>query len=312
MKVNFGKARNFIYRNARAIELAQFQYFFENGDKDAVLTALEAYQNEDGGFGNALEPDSWNPNSSPIQTWAATEILRKINFEDREHSVVRGILKFLESGEHFCGNVWSSTILTNNDYPRARWWRADPKWVNAKSDPTVSKVYNPTAALAGFIVNFAEKGSSAYEFGERIVKAAVNAFLLEPVDDMHTTACFVQLLDWLKRIDRIDFADITAFEKVVRAAITRGINHDKSQYGVNYICKPSFFFNTSESVFYDDNKEIADFECGHIVQKQLGDGAWSTPFGWDDYPAEAAITTNWWRSYLAIENLLYLRGMGKL
>lgn len=311
MTVNFEKARNFIYRNARPIELEQFRFFFENGSADAVVEALAAYQNEDGGFGNALEPDSWNPNSSPVQTWAATEILRKINFKNREHPMIKGILKFLESGEHFCGNVWSSTILTNNDYPRAAWWWADPQWVNAKSDPTVSRVYNPTAALAGFIVNFAEKNSSVYKLGERIAKAAVNAFLLEPVDDMHTTACFVQLYDWLKRIDTVDFADIIAFEKAIGAAITRGINHDKNAWD-GYICRPSFFFNSNDSVFYEDNKGIADFECEHIVQKQLEDGAWPTPFGWDNHPTEAAITTNWWRSYLAIEKLLYLRGMGKL
>lgn len=60
------KARTFIYRNARPLDLARWQYHFEGGSKEAVLTTLAAYQNEDGGFGHALEPDSWNPNSSPI------------------------------------------------------------------------------------------------------------------------------------------------------------------------------------------------------------------------------------------------------
>ena len=67
----FKKARTFVYRNARPLDIARWQYHFENGSKGAVLTALAVYQNEDGGFGHALEPDSWNPNSAPIQTWAA-------------------------------------------------------------------------------------------------------------------------------------------------------------------------------------------------------------------------------------------------
>lgn len=48
-----------------------------------MLTYLQAYQNQDGGFGHALEPDSWNPNSTPIQTATAIEILEEIHFADK-------------------------------------------------------------------------------------------------------------------------------------------------------------------------------------------------------------------------------------
>lgn len=61
----FEKTRMFVYRNSRPLDIARWQYHFEDGSKEAVLTALAPYQNEDGGFGHALEPDSWNPNSTP-------------------------------------------------------------------------------------------------------------------------------------------------------------------------------------------------------------------------------------------------------
>ena len=61
----FAKARLFIYRNARALDLARWRFHFEDADKSEVLAALSAYQNKDGGFGWALEADAWNPNSSP-------------------------------------------------------------------------------------------------------------------------------------------------------------------------------------------------------------------------------------------------------
>lgn len=79
MNTTFQNARKFIYRNARPLDLARWQYHFENGSAEAVINALSYYQNDDGGFGYALEADAWNPNSSPIQTWTATEILREIN-----------------------------------------------------------------------------------------------------------------------------------------------------------------------------------------------------------------------------------------
>lgn len=106
----YEKARGFIYRNARPLDLARWQYHFENGSKEAVINALSCYQNEDGGFGHALEPDAWNPNSSPIQTWCATEILREINFTDNTHPLINGLLKYLASGRDFEGKLWYNTV----------------------------------------------------------------------------------------------------------------------------------------------------------------------------------------------------------
>jgi len=42
-----------------------------------VFDVLSQYQNPDGGFGHGLEADFWNPFSSPVQTWAATEIVHE-------------------------------------------------------------------------------------------------------------------------------------------------------------------------------------------------------------------------------------------
>ena len=99
----FEKARTFVYRHARPLDIARWQYHLENGGKEAVLTFLGAYQNADGGFAHALEPDAWNPNSTPIQTWVATEILREIDFTDSAHPIIRGILRYLVSGQDFEG-----------------------------------------------------------------------------------------------------------------------------------------------------------------------------------------------------------------
>ena len=60
----------------------------ENGNKENVLKILASYQNEDGGFGHGLEPDCWNPNSSPVQTWVATEIIKEVGLEDANHPIM--------------------------------------------------------------------------------------------------------------------------------------------------------------------------------------------------------------------------------
>lgn len=103
--MSFETARNFIYKNARPLDIARWKYLFENGCREDVLLALAVYRNEDGGFGDALEPDYWNPNSSPLQTWAATEIIKEIKLDDKQHSVIQGILTYLSSGKDFNGHI---------------------------------------------------------------------------------------------------------------------------------------------------------------------------------------------------------------
>ena len=112
MNQTFEKARTFIYRNARPLDVARWQYHFVGGSKETVLTALAAYQNEDGGFGHALEADAWNPNSAPMQTWTATEILREIDFTDATHPIIQGILRYLVSGQVFTGQYWEEAGVT--------------------------------------------------------------------------------------------------------------------------------------------------------------------------------------------------------
>lgn len=55
MKNQYIEVRQWMYRNARHVEVCLWNYLFENGTKEAVINALSFYQNKDGGFGNALE-----------------------------------------------------------------------------------------------------------------------------------------------------------------------------------------------------------------------------------------------------------------
>lgn len=135
--------------------MARWHYLFENGDKQDVLTALKAYQNADGGFANALEPDCWNIKLTPMQTWAATRIIEEIDLEDKSHPIIEGILDYLASGDEFDGEHWHglNTVETNNDYPHAPWWEY-------RQSHEVG--YNPTASLVGFILKYADKESQLY------------------------------------------------------------------------------------------------------------------------------------------------------
>lgn len=286
--------------------MARWQYHFENDSKEAVLNALFYYQNKDGGFGHALEADAWNPNSSPIQTWTATEILREIEFTDNSHPVIMGILQYLEIGKGFEGKFWYTTIKSNNEFPHAPWWHTE-------SDSTCHNDYNPTACLAGFIIRFAVKNSGLYKLGCRIAREAFNQLISsERQNDMYTTACYIRLMQYIEEAGEKDIIDLPALKEKLCEQVKRSITQNVAEWETTYVCKPSQFFNTNDSVFYVDNKNIAEYECEYITKKQLDDGSWNIPWSWSGYPEQWSVSKNWWKANGIIQNMLYLRGLGKL
>lgn len=301
MSFSYEKAKQFIYRNARPLDFARWQYQFEHADQKIVLQALAAYQNEDGGFGHALEADSWNPNSAPIQTWNATEILRESEFTDREHPIIQGIMRYLESGAAFDGKFWYNTINSNNLYPHAPWWHTENESASHNN-------YNPTACLAGFIIRFASKNSALYKLGSRIAKDAFKWMIANDEQiEMHTLVCFIRLMEYIEESGETKLIDLGVFKEKLKKQVQGCITQNTKEWGISYICKPSQFFCSRKSLFYEMNKEIAEYECEFIVNTQLEDGTWNIPWNWSDFPDAWAISKNWWKSNLIIWNMIYLR-----
>jgi hypothetical protein len=299
--VNFELARNYVYRNARPLDVARWMFLFENGSRQDVLKFLTAYQNEDGGFGHALEPDCWNPHSSPVQTWTATEIIKEIELEEKEHPVIQGILNYLSSGADFDGHTWANTVPTNNDYPHAPWWGFSP---------APETTYNPTASLIGFILKFANKNSPIFETARILTREAYSYFTSHhPLNAMHTVANFVDLYQYLKESGVEDLLDMVEFKHLLQAQIRHVISYDTSKWAVDYVCKPSLFIANKASDFYQDNQDICAFECEFLTKTQESDGTWAVTWGWGDYPEEWSISKNWWKSDLIIKNTKYMKVM---
>ncbi len=299
--MKFESARSFVYKNARPLDMARWTFLFEGGSKEDLLKVLATYQNEDGGFGHALEPDCWNPDSSPIQTWTATQIIKEINLEDKEHPIIQGILNYLSSGKDFDGHTWANAIPTNNDHPHAPWW-------GYYSAPETT--YNPTASLIGFILKFADKNSELAGKAGFLTLEAFSYFRSHyPLDAMHTVANFVDLYEYLKESGHQALVDMAEIKRLLQSQIQQVVTYDTSKWGVDYVCKPSLFIDSKSSDFYEDNKPICDYECEFLANTQQADGTWAVTWGWGDYPEEWAISKNCWKSDLIIKNLKFLKAM---
>ena len=119
MDVN--KAKRFITDTARPLELAEYRCIFEGGPRRAVAEELKRFQNPDGGFGNALEPDNWNPGSTPITTNDAIIRLHHCGALGEAGDMAEGIARWLRSGEGFLPEKrrWAGSVASNLQIGRA-------------------------------------------------------------------------------------------------------------------------------------------------------------------------------------------------
>lgn len=296
----FKRAQRFIYRSARPVELARWRYHFEDGTRGEVLKALAAFQNADGGFGHALEADSMNPNSCPVQVWTACEILREIGFEDSSHPVVKGILRYLDSGAEFSTekNQWLNAVSSNNSYPHAVWW---------DYNENQELKYNPTAYLAGFILRFADAQSGLYRKAEEITKQAYEWFRQSvPTGDGAAAACFIRLYEYLEETGAA-LVDMREFADKLKEEVNADICREPNRWGTEYVCHPSTLITGRESMFYKGNEELVRKECELIAEEQLEDGSYIVPWLWYNDYAEYPLAANWWKSVMIIEKMRFLR-----
>ena len=91
----FHKACAFVESEGRALDAALLRYDLGTGAAEAVLTALSAYQNPDGGFGHGLEPDMASPASSALATSVGLRLLRRIEASSG-HPMVEAALAWLD------------------------------------------------------------------------------------------------------------------------------------------------------------------------------------------------------------------------
>ena len=103
----------------RPVEAAWGRTMTGDGDAAAVLAALVRYQNDDGGFGNALEPDIAAPQSNPFAARLALHVILETGIPTTD-PVVTQLVGWLEDrqGEDGCWR-WEPGTL---DHPIAPWF----------------------------------------------------------------------------------------------------------------------------------------------------------------------------------------------
>ena len=290
------KAKNFVTENARPLELAVYRCLFENGPTGAVVDELSKFQNADGGFGNALEPDSFNPNSAPGTTNDAITTLCRVNALDKDSEIVKGIVRYLDSHDSFDEDKkrWLFAIDSNKDYPHAIWWEKKGDGISG---------FNPSISLAAFMVCYGKR-TLVYE---QIVKDGFD--FLANAEEVSGDAlnCFLLAYEHLKTNGINDIVDLDSFRNLLCKAVDSSICKDISKYGVEYVPMPSSVFIGKYQEFITPGiKPLIAAEKEILGKLQTEDGGFDITWKWyTPYPEEYEQARAWWRPRITLEKLLF-------
>lgn len=280
------RATEFMWRNARLLERALFARKFLEGSRDAVLAAVRAYQNPDGGFGHALEPDVRAPHSMPLHCEIALHALSQAGV--REHGMAHGICEYLASIAEPTGRV-PIVVPAVLDYPRAGHWN-EPVFTGDS--------INPTAGLVGLLIEQEVKHPWLTTATEWCWKRAGEA-----MDDAHE---LVTALTFLERAPDRARAGVLA-ERLVRDAPRARFfleETGETRYGLT----PLHLCPTPEAIARPAfSKTLLDAHLDDLASRQHEDGGW--PISFQPPSAGAEIE---WRGRWTLEALSTLRAYGRI
>jgi hypothetical protein len=116
-------AAQYIHTHGRLLERRRFEHLFGDAPEraDAVLRAVDAYRNADGGVG-FMEPDLRTPASQPSAVLYAFEVLEEIpDTASKTTTLTTGALDWLKTITNADGGI-PFVLPTADGWPHAPWW----------------------------------------------------------------------------------------------------------------------------------------------------------------------------------------------
>jgi hypothetical protein len=301
-KANLAKSREFIMREGRPLEQALYRFRFEDGSRDAVRAALAGFQNEDGGFGKALEPDLRAPESSVLATIRALQALTALKTLP-DHPMIGRAMAYLTSSFDETKAVWRIIPPTTGAQAHAPWWNQEQ----------LDQVFGgflilPRAEVLGYLFTF---DPPSFSPGRRlnVLKALMDT--LEnpagPVSGMFVDSC--------ARLYETGQLPVEYRDRLYRklAPLVPGAVEQNAEKWKQYCLKPIWLVRTPESPFFQLIADSVERNLDYEIDNQSADGSWSPNWSWyGAYPDVWPVAEKEWRGVLTIQTLEALQAFGRI
>ncbi|MFI6319457.1 hypothetical protein ACIBG8_18135 [Nonomuraea sp. NPDC050556] len=280
----FARAEQYLLLNARLLDRLRFEALFHGAAREPVLHVLRAYQNPDGGFGNAIEPDLRGTASQPEGVEMAFRVLDELGaFDD---PMVVSACDHLETITTKEGGV-PFALPSVRDMPRAPWWQSD-------DDPPAHLI--PTASIAGLL----------HQHGvEHPWLGPATDFCWDAIARITTETTPYEARALFTFLERVSDRDRAAAEFArIRPAILGTVTLDPSAEG------PVHFpldFAPAPSPLPLFTDEILDRHLDALIEDQPEDGGWKPNFlSW------TPVVAHEWGGHLTLGALRTLQAYGRL
>ncbi|MFB4298956.1 hypothetical protein [Actinomadura sp. NTSP31] len=274
------RAWEFMRLNARLIDRHRFALHFRDAAPEPLLAALAAYENPDGGYGHALEPDLRGEASQPVPAQHALDVLHQARAGD--HPAVDRIAGHLAAVTAPDGGV-PFVLPTVHDAPHAPWWQT-------ADDPPGA--INPTATLAGML----HRARSRHSWLD-----TATAFCWKHLENPDTDPGPYDVLATLTFLDHVpdrDRAEAT-FTRL-RDTLTHHAASDHHSV-LDFAPAPGGY---GHRLFAAD--AIGD-ALDALIDAQHDDGGWDV-----DFLIWTPVTRPEWRGFITVERLRTLRAYDRL
>ena len=295
-KEAFQKASGFIKENARPIDQAIFALYFEQGDKAEIENAIKSFQNEDGGFGNCLEPDFRLADSSALATTLAFKILIDAGVQAESEVVKKGINYLVKNyGE----NGWEPVPKSIDEVPRAPWWQY-AHWANREGTSWL----NPNAEVLSVLIHY--RSLVPEEMLIRLQTKVDAIFEAKPEKlEMH------DFLAALPLAERSDGEYQKKLYELLKKHAKNVVAFDEESWG-SYGLKPYWACETPHSPLLSSLGDGAARSLDYEIKNQGADGSWAPNWAWGQFEEEWTKARKEWQGQLTVKVLRALKAFGKI
>ena len=302
----FRRARHFLRTEARAVDRARFEHRFEGAPPEKVTEELAAYQNTDGGFGHALEPDVRTPSSSALATGIGLGILKELDCPAADPMVDRAVAFLLQTFDPE-KQGWRVIPRDANDHPHAPWWHDE--------DGSLARTFDgfvviPRAQLVALLHHYAELVPRDWlETVAESTVSAVNTLEEEAFAGGGDTLRYALELAETGALPRHAQDRLVGRLREVTLAI---VSREPDQWD-EYCATPLKIAPSPDVIvadlIWDDLQRHLDYQIEH----QTPAGTWEPSWTWGGlYPEAWEQAKTEWRGHLTLETLASLEAFGRL
>lgn len=283
-KKQFEKAKEFMKTQAQNIDLAMFEYFFEDKPLIEVINVLETYQNEDGGFGK-LDYDFEYPNSCLKHTESACRYIFALDQVPCEHPMIKKLIPYIIENYNSISGEWDNHLVPEvNNYPHAPWWRYEkPEDFIPKDRADLIDHYDPNinSTLAGMLVKYSP-------IVPKEMLSAIKRVVIEKVNSGYEFSQYGMMSD-IYFVIALDDGNLK--NELLNTLMGNGklISILDDIWGTENAYKLCHWINSPEHPYYTLYENDVKTNLNFLIDSQEQDGSWSPSWSWGESDVWARV-----------------------